>query len=152
MDFENKTLKELFDLVDKIGKKHYHRLTKQDFENYQQYEHWRYINSNFGAGSTQDSKDWVRNNSDFHCPICNSRYQKENGRTVDHKLPRSKYPWLSMEFKNLWVICRDCNQEKNDMDWYEYERYILNYHPEFYEALRVFRPTQLLKALNSSQQ
>lgn len=90
MDLENKTLKELFDLVDKIGRKHYHKLTKEDFDNYQQYECWRYIDGNFGSGSNQESKNWVRDNSDFHCPICNVRYHKDNGRTVDHKLPRSK--------------------------------------------------------------
>ncbi len=147
MDLENKTLKELFDLVDKIGRKHYHKLTAEDFESYQQYEHWRYIDGNFGAGSNQESKNWVRDNSDYHCPICNIRYHKDNGRTVDHKLPRSKYPWLSIDFKNLWVICRECNQEKSDMDWYEYERYIFVNYPHLYDNLKQFRPSQLLREL-----
>ena len=34
MDLENKDLEELFKLADKIGKKRYHKLTPQDFENY----------------------------------------------------------------------------------------------------------------------
>lgn len=32
MDFEDKDLKELFELADDIGKRRYHKLTRQDFE------------------------------------------------------------------------------------------------------------------------
>jgi len=145
MDLENKTLKELFDLVDKIGKNRYHKLTEKNFDNYQQYENWRYVDGNYTFGTTQESKDWVKDHSDSHCPICDTRYHQDNGRTIDHKLPRAKYPWLSMEFKNLWVICWDCNTEKAEMDWYEYERYIFKRYPQSYNALRAFRPIQLLQ-------
>lgn len=59
-------------------------------------------------------------------------------------------PWLSIDFKNLWVICKKCNQEKSDMDWYEYERYIFINYPHLYENLKLFRPSQLLKELKKS--
>lgn len=41
---EDKELRALFKLADEVGNKHYHRLTPQDFQDYLQYNHWRYIN------------------------------------------------------------------------------------------------------------
>ncbi|MGI0495329.1 HNH endonuclease [Alkalinema pantanalense CENA528] len=73
--------------------------------------------------------------------------ERNNGRTMDHKLPRSQYPWLSMDFRNLWVICRNCNQEKGEMHWFEYEHYLLIHHPDRLSEIQVFRPTKLLKSL-----
>ena len=65
VDFENKELKELFKLVDQIGKKRYHKLTEQDFENYIKLDYWRYINGDYECGTTQESKDWVKGNSNW---------------------------------------------------------------------------------------
>jgi 5-methylcytosine-specific restriction endonuclease McrA len=147
MDLNDKKLEELFALVDEIGRKRYHRLTHQDFEDYRKYDYWRYINGDGECGTTQESKDWVKAHSDDDCPICNQRYSPANGRSIDHKLPRSQYPWLSMEFKNLWVICMLCNKEKGEQHWYEYERYMLMNYPERYSAVRMARPLQVLQSL-----
>ena len=147
VDFENKELKELFKLVDQIGKKRYHKLTEQDFENYIKFDYWRYINGDYECGTTQESKDWVKGNSNWYCPICGENYFEKNGKTIDHKLPRSQYPWLSIEFNNLWVICRACNQEKGEMHWYEYEHYMFVHHLDLYLAIKVVRPSQLLQSL-----
>lgn len=147
MNFENKELKELFELANKIGNKRYHKLTHQDFENYRKFDYWRYVNGDYECGTTQESKDWVHDNSDWYCPICDSKYSEKGGKSIDHKLPRSQYPWLSMEFKNLWVICITCNQEKSDMHWYEYEHYMFVHHPAFYYAVQSARPIYLLQSL-----
>lgn len=147
VDFEKKELKELFKLVDKIGNKRYHKLTEQDFENYRKFDYWRYINGDYECGTTQESKDWVKDNSDWYCPICGEKYIEKGGKTIDHKLPRSQYPWLSMEFNNLWVICRVCNQEKGEMHWYEYEHYMFVHHLDLYLAIKAVRPSQLLQSL-----
>lgn len=141
------SLKELFAQADKIGKKRYHRLTQQDFDDYRRFDYWRYLNGNSELGTTQQSKQWVRDNSEQRCPICNQRYGDRKGRTIDHKLPRAQYPWLSLDFRNLWVICHLCNQEKGERHWYEYERYILANHPALYENVQFARPRQLLKSL-----
>lgn len=146
VNLEDKELKELFKLVDKIGKKKYHKLTHQDFEDYRKFDYWRYINADYECGTTQESKDWVNDHSDWYCPICGEKYSLRGGKTIDHKLPRAQYPWLSLEFKNLWVICRDCNQEKGEMHWYEYEHYMFKKYPELYLDVRAMRPNQLLKA------
>ncbi|AFZ18621.1 HNH endonuclease [Allocoleopsis franciscana] len=145
MNLEDKGLKELFQLANQIGNKQYHKLTQQDFENYKKYDYWRYVNGDGECGTTQESKDWVRDNSDWHCPICGEKYSEKGGRTIDHKLPRSQYPWLSMEFKNLWVICQLCNKEKGEMHWYEYEHYMFVHHPELYLDVKAARPSQLLQ-------
>lgn len=149
MDPREQSLSELFKTADKIGAKHYHRLTEEDFANYQEFNHWRYIQSNFDTGTTEESKRWVRNNSGYNCPICSVRYSQENYRTIDHKLPRSKYPWLAMNFDNLWVICYECNHEKLDKEWYEYELYIYKNYRHLYRNLRSFRPVKLLSSIRS---
>jgi 5-methylcytosine-specific restriction endonuclease McrA len=149
VNLEDKELEELFKLADKIGKKRYHKLTRQDFEDYRKFDKWRYINGDSECGTTQESKDWVKENSDWLCPICEEKYSLRDGKTIDHKLPRSQYPWLAMEFKNLWVICQRCNKEKGEMHWYEYEHYMLIHHPKLYLNVRNVRPIQLLKSLKN---
>lgn len=39
---------------------------------------------------------------------------------VDHIKPRSKHPELSLTFKNLQVLCIDCNQEKSNLHATDY--------------------------------
>ncbi|MBN4003478.1 HNH endonuclease [Nostoc sp. LPT] len=147
VNIQDKELKELFELADKIGNKRYNRLTHQDFETYRKFDYWRYINGDYECGTTQDSKNWVRKNSNWYCPICSSHYSDKGGKTIDHKLPRSQYPWLAMEFNNLWVICQVCNKEKGEMHWYKYEHYIFVHYPNLYLAVKVARPSQLLQSL-----
>ncbi|MBH8574780.1 HNH endonuclease [Nostocaceae cyanobacterium CENA369] len=147
MNLEDKELKELFKLADEIGNKRYHKLTYQDFENYRKYDYWRYINGDYECGTTQESKDWVKDHSDCYCPICGDNYSTKGGKTIDHKLPRSQYPWLSIEFKNLWVICKFCNQEKGDRHWYNYEHYIFVRYPNLYLAVKAARPSLLLQSV-----
>jgi 5-methylcytosine-specific restriction endonuclease McrA len=142
-----KTLKELFALADKVGNRRYHRLTPQDFDNYRRFDHWRYVNGDSECGTTEASRAWVRDNSDHHCPVCSQRFSSASGRTIDHKLPRAQYPWLALDFRNLWVICYRCNQEKAEMHWYEYEHYMFTRHRDRYEDVVLARPRQLLKTL-----
>jgi len=111
---------------------------------------WRYVNGNGECGTTQESKDWVDEHSNWDCPICDGSYSQKGGKTIDHKLPRSQYPWLSMKFKNLWVMCQTCNQEKGEMHWYEYEHYIFVRYPDLYLAVKAARPSHLLQSLNDS--
>ncbi|NJN86612.1 MAG: HNH endonuclease [Leptolyngbyaceae cyanobacterium SL_7_1] len=149
MDLENKDLRELFELADGIGKKQYHRLTRRDFEYYKQFDQWRCINGKGENGSTQESIHWVRDHSDWYCPVCEQRYADRGGRTIDHKLPRAQYPWLALDFRNLWVICRLCNEEKAEMHWYEYEHYMFVHHPDRYSAVKDACPNQLLRSLKT---
>lgn len=52
-------------------------------------------------------KSIVRNE---RCPFCNKQVVK----TVDHYLPKTKYPIYSITPINLVAACRDCNTEKDN--------------------------------------
>ena len=104
----------------------------------------------YDNGTTEESQKWVNEHSDRECPICDQRFSQRGGKNIDHKLPRAQYPWLSMNFENLWVICRDCNVEKAEMHWYRYEQYILMNYPDHYESVRLARPIRLIKGLTRS--
>ena len=147
MNVEDKSLKELFKLSKKIGSKKYHKLTSEDFHDYLAYDRWRFVNGDGECGTTDESRAWVNEHSDWYCPICGENYQARGGKTIDHKLPRSQYPWLSLEWSNLWVICRQCNREKGMKNWYEYEQYIYERYPNDYPVIKAARPINLLNLL-----
>lgn len=44
------------------------------------------------------------------CVLCKSTYRLQ----VDHIKPRSKYPELALDPKNLQVLCRKCNLAKGN--------------------------------------
>jgi 5-methylcytosine-specific restriction endonuclease McrA len=144
MNLEHKELKELFELSKKIGGKRYNKLTAEDLNNYLKYDRWRFINGDGECGTTDESKAWVQEHSDWYCPICSEKYCDRGGKTIDHKLPRSQYPWLSLEWSNLWVICRACNREKGEKNWYEYEHFMFINYPHDYPLIRSARPIKLL--------
>lgn len=146
---QEQTLQDLFKLAEKIGNRRYHKLTHQDFVDYRKFDYWRYVNGDSECGTTDESREWVRNNSERFCPACGVRFSRFNGRSIDHKLPRAQYPWLSLDFSNLWVICHQCNQEKGERHWYDYEHYVFTRYPGRYQDIVFARPRQLLKALRS---
>lgn len=53
------------------------------------------------------------------CAICRKRIKRDADLTVDHKLPRSKYPDKELDRANLQVLCRKCNSAKGAkvFDW-----------------------------------
>lgn len=53
------------------------------------------------------------------CAECGKKITHDNGLTVDHKYPRSKYPELALKRENLRVLCRKCNSKKKDQEWLE---------------------------------
>jgi 5-methylcytosine-specific restriction endonuclease McrA len=46
------------------------------------------------------------------CECCGIRPDKDNPLHVDHIKPRSKYPWLSLDPRNLQVLCSDAISAK----------------------------------------
>jgi len=60
--------------------------------------------------------------------MCCGRSKKYHGIVihVDHVKPRSKYPHLALDFKNLQILCEDCNLGKSNIDetdWRQEEEY-----------------------------
>jgi len=62
-------------------------------------------------------KEFVRNNANRKCPFCGlSSLDGEYDHTreaYDHYLPKSKYPFSSINFRNLAPICHKCNSSGN---------------------------------------
>lgn len=57
-----------------------------------------------------------------HCECCGNTWSVGNPLQVDHIRPRSRYPDLALEPKNLQVLCRECNIGKgawDKTDWRE---------------------------------
>jgi hypothetical protein len=54
------------------------------------------------------------------CFHCGKRIKDDFDLTVDHELPRSKYPDLALNIENLRVFCRACNSKKGARDWSSY--------------------------------
>lgn len=52
-----------------------------------------------------------------------SAFNKENGATCDHKIPRSK-GGDPFDYDNLAVCCHGCNQKKSNMSWENWESYM----------------------------
>ncbi|MGL6187081.1 MAG: HNH endonuclease [Clostridium chrysemydis] len=53
----------------------------------------------------------IRKNASY-CPFCNIPTREVT--QVDHYLPKSQFPSLSLVIKNLVPICSDCNKKKSD--------------------------------------
>ncbi|KQQ96131.1 HNH endonuclease [Massilia sp. Leaf139] len=52
------------------------------------------------------------------CCYCRRWLQNvAHARPVEHVLSRKDYPQFSMQYRNLVVCCRDCNQKKSDANW-----------------------------------
>lgn len=52
--------------------------------------------------------------SDGKCQMCGRGKQDNVILHVDHVLPRSKFPLLELNDKNLQVLCEDCNIGKSN--------------------------------------
>lgn len=57
---------------------------------------------------------WMVNRKLEVCPACDRRRSIKIETKVyddaDHYLPKSKYPFLSLHFANLFPLCKDCNR------------------------------------------
>lgn len=57
------------------------------------------------------------------CQLCGERARVGMPLHVDHIKPRSKFPELALDIKNLQILCEGCNVGKgnqDDMDWRQY--------------------------------
>jgi hypothetical protein len=61
-------------------------------------------------------RDSVIKEDGRRCKECGRLVEKGAELTVDHILPRSRYPDLALRKDNLRVLCRSCNSAKGDRD------------------------------------
>ena len=72
----------------------------------------------------ENSKQYVRERDNYTCQYCG-----EDGQTIDHVLPQSRYPNLKRELTNMVCACKDCNAEKGNQTAKEFG------HPELEEEV-----------------
>jgi hypothetical protein len=48
------------------------------------------------------------------CRICGKKITEKNDITIDHILPRSKFPKDALEINNMQILCRSCNSSKGN--------------------------------------
>lgn len=48
------------------------------------------------------------------CKNCGKKITEKNDITIDHILPRSKFPKSALEIKNMRILCRSCNSSKGN--------------------------------------
>lgn len=56
------------------------------------------------------------------CELCGAAPAKGSPLHVDHIKPRSRYPELELDPKNLQVLCQDCNLGKSNTDSIDWRR------------------------------
>ncbi|MDR6485714.1 5-methylcytosine-specific restriction endonuclease McrA [Chryseobacterium vietnamense] len=94
-------------------------VTKESLVSYYEYRMLNRPNARFFY-------DWLILSAPFNiCPYCNVKTVK----TIDHFLPKSEYPYLSVTPVNLVPSCRDCNTEK--MISYPINKETQTFHPYF---------------------
>ena len=67
----------------------------------------------------------VLRRNDGRCELCGRSKHDGIVLHVDHIKPRSKYPKLQMDVKNLQILCADCNigkSNKDDTDWQQHAK------------------------------
>ncbi len=75
-------------------------------------------------------KEMRRSRHDWNCPVCNQTMNyythpdEDCHPTLDHKHAKVLAKHLAFDQDNLWVICRQCNQEKSGYSWSAYEYFI----------------------------
>jgi hypothetical protein len=57
----------------------------------------------------------------------NTKFDKNDGATVDHKQPKSK-GGDKFDYNNLAVCCYYCNNEKKDMSWNDWQHFLKQRH------------------------
>lgn len=71
------------------------------------------IKSNIGSSIESHYKDFMTTNNKEICPFCGLHTMKGIHHTkreaYDHYLPKGKYPFNSINFKNLAPMCHECN-------------------------------------------
>ena len=75
--------------------------------------HLSFIQKKLGCTINDHYNDFVNENSKGICPYCGLHYLDEadvkTRDAYDHYLPKSFYPFLSIDFKNLTPMCYKCN-------------------------------------------
>lgn len=83
-----------------------------------------------------DIREALSLESGGNCAYCESRMADTSYPQVEHLLPKSRFPDLAHDWRNLARVCQICNTTKNDY-WSEGLEVLNPYEDEVEERLRV---------------
>lgn len=104
---------------------------KEFILNHSEYKDYmkKMYSSRFSNNQYADSYKYYKQirNSQKYCPYCN--FHTREVKQLDHYLPKSKFPSLSIVVNNLVPICKDCNEKKDD--YYSFNKSKQLIHPYY---------------------
>ncbi|OHY30721.1 hypothetical protein BI362_05655 [Streptococcus parauberis] len=88
-------------------------ITSKDDDNYSFFSIQEYYSEYYSGQSLFKYREYMEQLVEKRCPICDCSFAYSQV-TLDHILPKSKFPFLSITPINLVPTCYNCNMRKND--------------------------------------
>lgn len=88
--------------------------TSVDDDNYSFSSIQNYYSEYYSGQTLYDYREYMEQLVEKRCPICDCSFAYSQV-TLDHILPKSKFPFLSITPINLVPTCYNCNMRKNDI-------------------------------------
>lgn len=89
------------------------RITSKDDDNYTFSSIQNYYSEYYSGRTLFKYREYMEQLVEQRCPICDCSFAYSQV-TLDHILPKSKFPFLSITPINLVPTCYNCNMRKND--------------------------------------
>ena len=89
------------------------RITSEDDDNYTFSSIQNYYSEYYSGRTLFKYREYMEQLVEKRCPICDCSFAYSQV-TLDHILPKSKFPFLSITPINLVPTCYNCNMRKND--------------------------------------
>lgn len=89
------------------------RITSKDDDNYTFSSIQNYYSEYYSGRTLFKYREYMEQLVERRCPICDCSFAYSQV-TLDHILPKSKFPFLSITPINLVPTCYNCNMRKND--------------------------------------
>ena len=89
------------------------RITSKDDDNYTFSSIQNYYSEYYSGRTLFKYREYMEQLVEKRCPVCDCSFAYSQV-TLDHILPKSKFPFLSITPINLVPTCYNCNMRKND--------------------------------------
>lgn len=112
------SINELLSYYEKVYKDNFENLSNlqtisEDDDNYSFSSIQNYYSEYYSGQTLYHYREYMEQLVEKRCPICDCSFAYSQV-TLDHILPKSKYPFLSITPINLVPTCYNCNMRKND--------------------------------------
>lgn len=96
----------------------------------------------------QKNKRWIAVKIEMYRlfpKVCMACGRESEFIEIDHVKPKSKYPYLALDIRNLQVLCKPCNQRKSNLDETDYRS-----EDDFLSILDTYEKSPFLKTFAKS--